>query len=188
MARVFIPVVVALCIGCTSIKTTPYPNGSSHHFERVLVIVNTGDDELRAIAESSFVAAGKRVAVEFIPRDQVIPPDREYSDLEVMDLMEIQDVRAAITISDARTVTMTQYRLPFEVQGQRAEAVGAEPTGERFDVMTRVFDVVAGEIVWTAVTEVRRGGADDTVILRRLADDIVRQLQIDGVIRGHREP
>ena len=188
MTRIFFPFVMASVLGCTSVKTTPYPNSSPMHYRTILVIVNTGDEELRAAAESSFVVAGMPAGVEFIPRDKVLVPGRKYSDFEIMDRMIQLDIPAAIVISDAPIPTLAAYSLPTTLQDQTRFSTDGQVTGDRFTVVTRVFDAMNGEFVWTADTEVRRRGANDRAIMRKFAEDIVRELQIDGVIRGRRDP
>ncbi len=195
-------VVVAGCLllaSCAATRMTSVrdPSAARSTFRNILVIAPFSDLESRTAAENIFVAKLGERGVSAIASITVMPPTKEYTEVELLRILDDSRTDGIIIVSLTDAYTKETY-VPqsstttgsaslygnFVNYSSRTQHHGGYYISKpRVHYELRLLDVSTGNTAWLA-TSLTRGNAfaGFNTLMRSLARRAVQKLAEDGVI------
>lgn len=203
MRKIILPAVCLLLVSCVSTRITSVtdPQYKSFIIDKVVVVMNTSDLDLKIKIESYLVSELNKKGVIAYTGYDVLPPTRNYSENDLKAAFAKNNIDSILFIAIAEMgysqQTMTTYQ-PYTSQGtitrmgsnqyQYSMQTQGGPqthtiTKPRLNVITQLFDAKNGNKIWMSTA--RSSGNAFASINDTFKDygiEIVKKLQADHLI------
>ncbi len=214
MKKILFSTVCLLLVSCVSTRITSVtdPQYKSFIIDKVVVVVNTSDLDLKIKMESNLVSELNKKGVIAFNGYDVLPPTRNYSENDLKNIFAKNNIDSILFISIAEMgysqQTLTTYQ-PYTSQGtitrmgsnqyQYSMQTQGGPqthtiTKPRLNIITQLFDAKNGNKIWMSTAR-SSGNAfasiNDTFkdyvieIVKKLEDDhLIIKTKTEALIRG----
>ena len=212
--KILFSTVCLLLVSCVSTRITSVtdPQYKSFIIDKVVVVVNTSDLDLKIKMESNLVSELNKKGVIAFNGYDVLPPTRNYSENDLKNIFAKNNIDSILFISIAEMgysqQTLTTYQ-PYTSQGtitrmgsnqyQYSMQTQGGPqthtiTKPRLNIITQLFDAKNGNKIWMSTAR-SSGNAfasiNDTFkdyvieIVKKLEDDhLIIKTKTEALIRG----
>lgn len=197
IASTFVLLFLSSC-ATTGISSIVNPKFVQKSFKKVVIAAPFSDIALRKQTEQEFTCQFIMTSVLAIPSLDVIPPFKDYSESEIVEILKKNKVDAVLVValkdfwmsntyipkSSSTSGTVSAFGGAFHYQSYTQEHGGHYVSKPRLEFDVRLFDTETGEPIWMA-TSLTKGNAfaNYKTLCISLAGKVVDKLIEDNVIR-----
>ena len=188
-----------ILIGCaeTRLETVRNPNLSRIKFKKILVVAPFTDIGLRRQTENAFVSKFTSTEVQSVSSLQILPPIKDYTDSELMGILDRDRVDGILTIalkdywtsqsyvprSSSTQGSANLYGNSLSYSSYTQEYGGYYVSKPNVNFEIRLFDRRTGEVAWlVSSTTSGNAFADYRDLANSLAKKVVSELKKENML------